>query len=83
MLEGKLLEKVDQREMLAELAINMRYTMNAEKVKPNKMFNKEKEERKVKQIFNKGINDEPMKKSMTDRLKNAIDHFKKKGAKNE
>lgn len=57
--------------------------MNAEKVKPNKMFNKEKEERKVKQIFNKGINDEPMKKSMTDRLKNAIDHFKKKGAKNE
>lgn len=69
--------------MLAELAINMRYTMNAEKVSPSKMFNKQKEERKVKQLFNNGVNNSKSKKSMAQRVKEVNEYFRKKGAKNE
>lgn len=69
--------------MLAELAMNVRYTVHTEKPQPNKLFNKDKEERKVKQMFDKGVNDNPVKKSMTERLKYATEYFRKKGAKNE
>ena len=79
--EGKLLEQVDQREMLAELAFNVRYTMNAEKPKIDKMFNKKQEERKVKQLFNEGINNNPVKKSLVERVRLVNEYFKKKGEK--
>jgi len=78
-----MLAQVDQREMLAELAMKMRHTIHSEKVKPNELFNKKKEEQRVKQAFSSGRNEEPAKKSMAERIKAVNEHFRKKGAKNE
>jgi hypothetical protein len=69
--------------MLAELAMKVRYTIHSEDPKPNKIFNKKQEEREVKKMFNKGVNKDPVKKSLAERIKYANEYFKKKGARNE
>lgn len=50
-LEGLALQNVDRRENLAELAANVRYTINAKKIQVNKLFNKKKEERRIRDAF--------------------------------
>ncbi|HFI0389163.1 TPA: hypothetical protein ACGO8L_000526 [Streptococcus suis] len=43
--------KLDEQEHLAELALNLRYTLNAKKVSPNKL-SKKKQKEKVRKAFN-------------------------------
>ncbi|HGA1491427.1 hypothetical protein [Streptococcus suis] len=42
---------MDEQEHLAELALNLRYTLNAKKVSPNKL-SKKKQKEKVRKAFN-------------------------------
>lgn len=74
-----MLQQLDEREMLAELAMNLRYTLNSEKVSPNKLFNKRVEERKINEIFdgNRVKNNEGS--SMAERIKAVNDYFRNKG----
>ena len=79
-LQGLELKRIDERENNAELAINMRYTMNAKKVSLKKMFNKKKEENKVINLFNS--NKEKEKNSnLAERIKIANDYFRNKNKK--
>ena len=82
-LEGKFLQRIDERENLAELAINIRYTMNSEKVSPNKVFNRRKEEEQVHKIFRKENKHTKQQKSMVEKIKEVNEYFRKKGDKNE
>lgn len=81
MLEGLALKNIDERENLAELAINMRYTMHAKKVRLKKMFDKKKEESKVINLFNKQNNENDDKKELAKRIQIANEHFKNKNKK--
>ena len=47
-LEGLALKNVDDLENLASLAAMVRYTIHSKKIKASKLFDKRKEERKVK-----------------------------------
>lgn len=79
-MQGLELKRIDERENNAELAINMRYTMNAKKVSLKKMFNKKKEENKVINLFNS--NKEKEKNSnLAERIKIANDYFRNKNKK--
>ena len=79
-LQGLELKRIDERENNAELAINMRYTMNAKKVSLKKMFNKKKEENKVINLFNS--NKEKEKNSnLAERINIANDYFRNKNKK--
>ncbi len=80
-LEGLSLKNIDEREDLAELAINMRYTMHAKKVSLKKMFDKRKEENKVINLFNKQNNKNDDKKELAKRIQLANEHFKNKNKK--
>ncbi|MCK4025917.1 hypothetical protein HCC72_07070 [Streptococcus suis] len=51
LLEGLNYRKLDEQEHLAELALNLRYTLNAKKVSPNKL-SKKKQKEKVRKVFN-------------------------------
>ncbi|HEL1563220.1 TPA: hypothetical protein U0J94_001580 [Streptococcus suis] len=51
LLEGLNYRKLDEQEHLAELALNLRYTLNAKKVSPNKL-SKKKQKEKVRKAFN-------------------------------
>lgn len=82
-LEGKFLQRIDERENLAELAMNVRYTMNSEKVNPKKVFNKRKEESEVRKIFKKENPNVKKEKSMAQKIKEVNEYFRKKGATNE
>lgn len=51
LIEGSMLRQLDERERYAEMAFNLRYVMNVKKPKPKKVFNKEKEEKRIHDIF--------------------------------
>lgn len=73
-IEGLRLKSVDDREHLAELAINMRYTLNSKKVKLKSMFDKKKEENKI--IYNK--EDKEDKIDLVSRIGKANKYFMNK-----
>lgn len=52
-MEGLNYRKLDQQDHLVELALNLRHTLNAKKVSPNKLF-KKKQRDKVYKLFNPG-----------------------------
>lgn len=82
-LEGKFLERIDERENLAELAMKLRYTINSEKVSPNKVFNRRKEEEQVRKIFRKENPNTKKQKSMAEKIREVNEYFRKKGEQNE
>lgn len=57
--------------------------MNSEKVSPNKVFNRRKEEEQVHKIFRKENPNSEQQKSMVERIREVNEYFKKKGDKNE
>lgn len=57
--------------------------MNSEKVSPNKVFNRRKEEEQVRKIFRKDNKNSEQQKSMAEKIKEVNEYFRKKGAKNE
>ena len=79
-LQGLELKRIDERENNAELAINMRYTMNAKKVSLKKMFDKKKEESKVINLFNSN-KDKEKDNNLAERIKIANDYFRNKNKK--
>lgn len=77
------MERIDERENLAELAMKVRYTMNSEKVSPNKVFNRRKEEEQVRKIFRKENKNSEQQKSMAEKIREVNEYFRKKGEQNE
>lgn len=73
--EGLRLSQVDRREELAELALNVRYTVHAKKVKVKKLFDKEREERRVRGQLRQ-VKREDLE--FAKRVKLANDHFRNK-----
>lgn len=81
-LEGLALKNVDERENLAELAANMRYTLNAKSVSAKKLFNKRQEEKRVLNAFRQGrIKHEDA--SFADKVKRMNEYFRNKNRKKE
>jgi len=76
-LEGLALKNVDERENLAELAANVRYTIHSKNVTPNKIFNKGKEEKRVREALDG--NDEKKDDSvLAEKVRRMNEHFKNK-----
>lgn len=76
-LKGLMLRQVDEREKLAEMAVNLRYTMNVKKIQTNKLFNKQKEEKKVLDQFNRrGSNKQ--KSGLAQKVQAMNEYFKNK-----
>lgn len=72
-----MLRQVDEREKLAEMAVNLRYTMNVKKIQTNKLFNKQKEEKKVLDQFNRrGSNKQ--KSGLAQKVQAMNEYFKNK-----
>lgn len=51
-MEGLHYKRIQERENLAELAMELRYTLNSKKIKRS-VLSKDKDRRKVKSVFNK------------------------------
>lgn len=83
-LEGLALKNIDERENLAELAVNVRYTIHAKKVKANKLFDKRKEERKIRKLFKRNNNKTNSSgSSLADRVRVVNEYFRNKSKKDE
>ncbi|KRK85642.1 hypothetical protein FC16_GL000034 [Loigolactobacillus coryniformis subsp. torquens DSM 20004 = KCTC 3535] len=74
-LEGCRLRSLDEREQLARLAADVGYFNNAKKPKFNKIFNKEREEKRIHEIFN----GKPKRAKDKHKILAALDHFKERG----
>lgn len=57
--------------------------MNSEKVSPNKVFNRRKEEEQVRKIFRKENKNSEQQKSMAEKIREVNEYFRKKGEQNE
>lgn len=79
-LEGLALKNVDERENLAELAANVRYTIHSKSVSTNKLFNKEKEEQRVLGAVNQS-NDKKNDSVLANKIRIMNEHFRNKNNK--
>lgn len=77
LLEGLTLKALDEQEQLSVFGFNLRYIMNAKKPKLNKVINKQKQENKIKKMFNSGNKQE--KPTKTQSVIDALNHFKNRG----
>ncbi|HEM3538712.1 hypothetical protein HO939_07700 [Streptococcus suis] len=76
LLEGLNYRKLDEQEHLAELALNLRYTLNAKKVSPNKL-SKKKQKEKVRKAFNTSTQTKSNKPTdMLARIEKLNAHFR-------
>ena len=73
LLEGLALREIDKQERQSVFAFTLRYVLNAKKPNFKKVFNKEKQEKKIKDIFNhsKKVNRKP-----TSSVISALNYFK-------
>lgn len=78
-----MLAQVDTREQLAELAANVRYTMYAKKVKPKQLFDKRKQEKQVKALFNGSTPRQANAADFAQRVQAANDYFYNKNRQGE
>lgn len=72
-LEGLALKKLDEQERAAIFGFNLRYIMNAKKPSLIKVFNKEKQEQKVKNAFKRTKKNAS---ASTSKVVAALNHFK-------
>lgn len=72
-LEGLALKKLDEQEREAIFGFNLRYIMNAKKPSLKKVFNKEKQEQKVKNAFKRTKKNA---NASTSKVVAALNHFK-------
>lgn len=82
-LKGLMLKQVDEREKLAEMAINLRYTMNAKKIQVKKLFNKKKEEQNVLDQFKRNNQKNPTRNKLAQKVQQVNGYFKNKFKTNE
>lgn len=79
MLEGVHLRRVDEREMLSELALNIRIAMYKEKLKAKDLFDKQKEELRIIRAIRYGeTHSSGMPSDFAKRLERVNKYFKKK-----
>lgn len=74
-----MLKQLDERERLVELAVNVRYTIHSKDVKLKKLFDKQKETRRIESLFDgklapKGKHD----LDFAEKIKAVNEHFKNK-----
>lgn len=82
-IEGLQLKNIDDREKLAELAANVRYTIHSKKMVPKKLFDKEREIKIIeKNVGNKQVELKD-KIGFAEKVKKANEHFKNKFSKEE
>ena len=51
LVEGYELRQIDDREKLAELALNLRYTIHVKKADAKKVFDKQKEVKRINKVY--------------------------------
>lgn len=51
LVEGYELRQIDEREKLAELALNLRYTIHVKKADVKKVFDKQKEVKRINKTY--------------------------------
>ena len=73
-MEGLNYKQIDFRENLSELAMEIRYTMNAKRASANKL-SKKKDRNKVKQVFNANGNKQTTNTNLAERLRKVNDYF--------
>lgn len=73
-MEGLHYKQIDFRENLSELAMEMRYTMNAKRASANKL-SKKKDRNKVKQAFHANDIKQTTDSSLAERLQKVNDYF--------
>lgn len=72
-LEGLALKQVDEQEQQALFGFNLRYILNAKKPSLKKVFNKSKQEQRIKNVFKRTKAD---KNIPTSKVVDALNHFK-------
>lgn len=77
-LKGLMLKQVDEREKLAELAVNVRYTVHAKKLNARKLFNKKNEERRIHNLFKRVDAQKENKTGLAEKVRQMNDYFKNK-----
>ena len=73
-MEGLNYKQIDFRENLSELAMEIRYTMNAKRASSKKL-SKKKDRNKVKQVFNANGNKQTTNTNLAERLRKVNDYF--------
>lgn len=73
-LEGLNYRAIEERENLSELALNLRYTLNAKKVKVSDL-SKKKERNKVRKLFHKDDGTKKAESSMLAKIERLNKHF--------
>lgn len=81
--KGRLLAQLDERERLAELSANIRYTMYAKKIKPKQLFDRLKEERSINQLFNQGTPKNRAQNDFASKVQYVNSYFQNKFKKEE
>lgn len=77
-LEGLAYKRIDEQEMLAVLAANVRVAMNKKKLKITDLFNRRKMVSKIKQTFTGQKIESNYEKELAERIRLANEHFKNK-----
>lgn len=77
-LEGLSRQQLDQQEILAGLAANIRVAMNKKRLKSKDLFNRRKAEARVKHIFNNGESPQQIDRGLAERIKYANEYFMNK-----
>ncbi|MDT2737961.1 hypothetical protein P7H00_12655 [Enterococcus pseudoavium] len=73
LLEGLALKQVDEQEQLALFGFNLRYILNAKKPNLKKVFNKSKQEQRIKNAFKRT---KANSKVPSSKVVDALNHFK-------
>lgn len=81
--KGRLLAQLDERERLAELSANIRYTMYAKKIKPKQLFDRQKEERNINRLFTDGTPKAKAEHDFAQRVQFVNNYFQKKHKREE
>lgn len=76
--KGRLLARLDEREQLAELSANIRYTMYAKKIKPKQLFDRLKEERNIDKLFTRGTPKDKVEQDFAQRVHYVNNYFQNK-----
>ncbi len=72
-LEGLALKRLDEQEQQAVFGFNLRYILNAKKPNLKKVFNKDKQEQKIRNAFKRT---KKTANASTSKVVEALNHFK-------
>lgn len=77
-----MLKHLDERERLVELAVNVRYTIHSKDVKIKKLFDKQKETRRIESLFSGALTPKNQNDlEFAEKIKAINEHFQSKNKK--